>query len=192
VVYPDGERAISQLTLPPLDLTVVEDDVARFLAPDGRLCRIYVSDEDALEFQLDAKCGTRTFNAGCLAEAARKRQVQLIGCSTTTTRILRLASVTTIDALADLDLAGMTAQRIRRNPDFSEDLAVLQRRAQVRRTMLPGGKHALVQPKRERSANSRSWRSTCVKTSVRSRVEGLFDNLARLFECPLQAILPAR
>ena len=31
-----------------------------------------------------------------------------------TTRILRLASVFTIDALADLDLAGATAQRIRR------------------------------------------------------------------------------
>src|SRR5919199_4745874 len=28
--------------------------------------------------------------------------------------------------------------------------------------------------------------------AVRSRVEGLFDNLARLFECPYQAILPAR
>jgi hypothetical protein len=52
--------------------------------------------------------------------------------------------VTTIDALADLNLAGATAQRICRNPDFTEDLAVLQRRAQVRRTALPGGKHALV------------------------------------------------
>src|SRR5207248_9413544 len=45
---------------------------------------------------------------------------------------------------ADLDLAGLTAQHIRRNLDFIEDLAVLKRRAQVRRTTLPGGKHALV------------------------------------------------
>jgi hypothetical protein len=131
------------LTLPPLDLTVVEDDVVRFLAPDGHLYRIYMSDEDALEFQLDPKCDTCTNNSGCLAEAARKRQVQLIGCSTTTARILHAAGVTTIDALADLDLAGAPAQRIRRHPDFTEDLAVLQRRAQVRRTTLPGGKHAL-------------------------------------------------
>src|SRR5207248_4218069 len=71
------------LTLPSLDLKVVEDDVARFLAPDGHLYRIYTSDEDALEFQLDAKCDTCTNNSACLAEAARKRQVQLIGCSTT-------------------------------------------------------------------------------------------------------------
>ena len=28
--------------------------------------------------------------------------------------------------------------------------------------------------------------------AVRSRIEGLFDNLACLFECPYQAILPAR
>jgi hypothetical protein len=39
-----------RLTLPPLDLTAAEDDVARLLAPDGRLYRIYVSDKDALEF----------------------------------------------------------------------------------------------------------------------------------------------
>ena len=69
--------------------------------------------------------------------------MQLTG-QTTTTRILHAAGVTTIDALADLDLAGATAQRIRRNPDFTENLAVLQRKAQARRTMLPGGKHALV------------------------------------------------
>jgi hypothetical protein len=88
------------LTLPPLDLTVVEEDITRLLAPDGPLCRIYASDEDALAFQLDPKCDTCTHspNSVCLAEAARKRQVQLIGCSTTTTRILHAASVTTIDA----------------------------------------------------------------------------------------------
>jgi hypothetical protein len=51
---------------------------------------------------------------------------------------------------------------------------------------------AVKRTKRERLANSRLWRSPWVKTSVRSRVEGIFDNLARLFECPLQALLPAR
>ena len=59
------------LTLPPLDLTVVEDEIERLLAPDGRLFRIYASDEDVLEYQLDPKCDTCTRNSACLAEAAR-------------------------------------------------------------------------------------------------------------------------
>lgn len=127
------------LEINPFNLEMEEEDVRRILSIDGPLAYIISNELDVLNYQLNSKCDTCAFNINCFPESARQRRIELLGVSTTNNRALRNAGVNNIDDLADLDLNSETAQQIRRNPSFTENLQVLKIKAQTRRVNLPRG-----------------------------------------------------
>lgn len=133
-------RGHSILELDPLDLSTEEADLERLLAHDGSLHQIVGADLDELSYQLDVKCDGCVFNVHCLPESARQRRLQLVGLEPSAVRTLRAAGVHTIDDLAALDLGGPEAARAREAPGFTENLAVLRRKASAQRSTLPGGR----------------------------------------------------
>nr|WP_208761659.1 AAA domain-containing protein [Microbispora hainanensis] len=128
------------LDLPPFDLEMESADVGRLLAPDGQLARILHTQQlENLNYQLDAKCDGCVFDVHCLPESARLRRHELLGVSPATARALREAGVPNVDALAELDLGGTVAARLRSDQAFDEHLPQLVEIARARRRTLPGG-----------------------------------------------------
>lgn len=132
-------RAQDILALPPLDLDMEEADVRLLLAPGGTLQDILARDVAETSYQLDAKCDDCSLGLYCLPEAARRRQIQLLGVDPSTVRALAAAGVTELDALAVLPLDGPAAARIRADPDFGISLDTLCAKARARLSTLPEG-----------------------------------------------------
>ncbi|MBV9851825.1 MAG: AAA family ATPase [Armatimonadetes bacterium] len=126
------------LVLPPLDLTMEEADAAQLLAGGGPLEDVLARDIADIPYQLDAKCDDCALNVYCLPEAARRREIELLGVDAGAARALRAAGVADIDALADLALDSEAARRVRADAGFGESLDVLTQKAKVRRSTLPG------------------------------------------------------
>ena len=124
--------------LPPLDLTMEEADAAQLLASGGPLEAVLGQDITAIPYQLDAKCDDCALNAYCLPEAARRRDLELLGVDAGAARALRAAGVADLDVLAALPLDSEAARRVRADSSFGESLDVLVQKAKVRRSTLPG------------------------------------------------------
>jgi hypothetical protein len=127
------------LALPSLDVTQEQADLLRLLDDEGALRRIVNTPLADLEYQLNAKCDACVFNVHCLPESARLRLPHLIGVEPAVVRVLATAGVRTIDELAELDLNGPTAQRVRAQPGLTRSLASLRSLAAARRSTLPRG-----------------------------------------------------
>lgn len=125
------------LELSPIDLELERTDVERLLADGGALARIADSPINELPYELSSKCDNCVFTVYCLPEAARLRDVELTGAGPSALRALRDAGVSTIDALASLDMTSDAAGAVRANPAFNENLARLIQTARVRRGTLP-------------------------------------------------------
>ncbi len=134
---PDRNAAQSILALPPLDLAHEEADLARLLAPGGRLAAAAAQPLDAVGFQVDAKCDGCTYAPHCLAEGARQRRVELVGVDPVTARLLRSAGLDTLDRLANPPLFDPGVEALGRDPGFVESLDVLRLRARARLHTLP-------------------------------------------------------
>ncbi len=131
-------RAQDILALPPLDLDMEEADVRLLLAPGGTLDSIRAKDVTETSYQLDAKCDDCSLSLYCLPEAARRREIPLLGVDPSTVRALGAAGVHDLDALAALPLDGPAAALVRAHPDFGESLEGLVAKARSRRSTLPG------------------------------------------------------
>ncbi|MGO6664820.1 AAA domain-containing protein [Rhizobium ruizarguesonis] len=127
------------LSRPALNLDTEMADVERLLAPDGLLASVVHRDVDSLDFQLNAKCDGCLFSVHCFPESARQRRLELLGIAPTTCRILRLAGVESLDALADLVPDSVLGDAVRRAPGFDADLGQLVALASARRSTLPRG-----------------------------------------------------
>lgn len=127
------------LALEPLDLEMEEADVARLLAEGGCLSQIDNAELQELDFQLNQKCDGCVFNVHCFPESGRQRRLELLSIAPSAARALRNAGVTTLDDLAQLDLASDDARRVREDPGFSENLDQLRLKARSRVRTLPGG-----------------------------------------------------
>ena len=114
-------------------------DILRLLADDGRLVEILQTPLDEVPFQLNGKCDGCVFNVDCLTESGRQRRLELLGIEPSTAAALRDVGVTSIDALADLDVDGDEAHGLRLRPGFTENVARLRDRARARRSTLPRG-----------------------------------------------------
>ena len=138
----DGRSEHRIMDLPILDLETEKEDVVRLLGEKGELNRIVDAELDDLCYRLDPKCDSCVFSVNCLPESARKRRLELIGADTSTIRMLHASGITNIDALANLDLNGELAARVRAVPGFSDNLERLVTIAKARSSTLPGkGKH---------------------------------------------------
>ena len=131
-------RAQDILALPPLDLDMEEADVRLLLTPDGTLETIRAKDVTETSYQLDVKCDDCSLSLYCLPEAARRREIQLLGVDPSTVRALGAAGVHDLDALAALPPDGSAASAIRAHPDFGVSLEGLIAKARSRRSTLPG------------------------------------------------------
>ncbi len=131
-------RAQDILALPPLDLDMEEADVRLLLTPGGTLENIRAKDVTETSYQLDAKCDDCSLSLYCLPEAARRREIQLLGVDPSTVRALSAAGVCDLDALAALPLDGPAAASVRAHPDFGISLEGLVAKARSRRSTLPG------------------------------------------------------
>ena len=131
------------LSLPPLDLTTETADLARLLAEDGPLARIHAAELDSLPFQIAPKCHDCVTAYHCISESARQRRLELLGLEPALVAALRSAGIATIDALADLEIAGSQATLLRAEPQFSAHLPWLIQRALARRRTLSGGNRDL-------------------------------------------------
>jgi len=134
---PDRNATQSILALPPLDLTHEEADLARLLAPGGRLDAAASRPLDEIGFQIDEKCDGCTYAPHCMAEGARLRRVELIGIDPVTARLLRTAGLDTLDKLANPPLFEPKVEALARDPGFVESLDVLRLRARARLHTLP-------------------------------------------------------
>ena len=130
-------RAQDILALPPLDLEMEEADARLLLAPGGVLQDVLARDVDQTSYQLDAKCDDCSLSLYCLPEAARRRQIQLLGVDPSAIRALGAAGIRDLDALAALPLDGPAAATIRAHPDFGLSLDALAAKARSRRSTLP-------------------------------------------------------
>ncbi|MBN9523341.1 hypothetical protein J0H58_33315, partial [bacterium] len=134
---PGRNATQSILALPPLDLAHEEADLARLLAPGGRLAAAAAQPLDAIGFQIDAKCDGCTYAPHCLAEGARRRRVELVGVDPVPARLLRAAGLDTLDRLANPPLFDPGVEALGRDPGFVESLDVLRLRARARLRTLP-------------------------------------------------------
>jgi hypothetical protein len=127
------------LRLRPLeDLTQEEGDILNLLAPAGKLNEIIDTDIDELPYELNEKCNSCKFNVCCLPVSAIKHSLQLLGIDVGTVRALQTEGIFDIDQLANLDLRGEQASRIRSNHQFISNLEILKIRASARASTLPG------------------------------------------------------
>ena len=128
------------LALNPLEsLDQEREDIERLLAEDGRLMQIAQQDIQDLEYQINEKCNTCVFNVYCLPDSGIRHRLELLGIEPSVVRALKKVGILDIDQLADFDLEGTLADRIRRQPGFSENLEILRLKARVRLRTLPGG-----------------------------------------------------
>lgn len=134
---PDRNATQSILALPPLDLAHEEADLARLLAPGGRLEAAASRSLDEIGFQIDPKCDGCTYAPHCMAESARRRYVELIGIDPVTARLLRAAGLDTLDKLANPPLFEPKVEALARDPAFTDSLDVLRLRARARLQTLP-------------------------------------------------------
>ncbi|OWK37803.1 hypothetical protein [Fimbriiglobus ruber] len=135
---PDLNTTQSILALPPLGLTHEEADLARLLAPGGRLDATASRPLDEIGFQIDAKCDGCVYAPHCMTEGARLRCVELIGIDPVTIRLLRSAGLDTLDRLANPPLFDPKVEALARDPGFVESLDVLRLRARTRLHTIPG------------------------------------------------------
>ena len=133
----NSSRPQDILALPPLDLEMEEADVRLLLAPGGTLQNILGKDVADTSYQLEAKCDDCSLSLYCLPEAARQRQIHLLGVDPSTIRALAVAGVSDLDALASLPLDGLAAAAVRAHPDFNLSLDTLSAKARSRRSTLP-------------------------------------------------------
>lgn len=119
------------------DLAQLEEDITHLLAKDGRLKRIASHDVKTLGYQLNEKCGTCIFDVYCLPESGIRHSLELIGTEPAIVRELRVAGVSDIDQLSELDLESAQARDIRSRPGFSKSLEVLKVKALTRKSTLP-------------------------------------------------------
>lgn len=127
------------LNIPALELETESADARKLLADTGPLSRIVQTPLAELNYQIEQKCDDCVFSVHCLPESARLRSLHLLGLEPSTIRVLGANGVTTIDALADLNLSGEGARAIRADATFTENLELLQEKAQARRRTLPDG-----------------------------------------------------
>ena len=150
-------RAQDILALPPLDLDMEKADVRLLLAPGGVLQGILAKDVGETSYHLDAKCDDCSLGLYCLPEAARRRQIELLGVDPSAVRALGAAGVGNLDALAALPLDGPAAARIRADPDFGISLDTLCVKARARLSTLPRGTpEATAEASRKADPNSGS------------------------------------
>ena len=135
---PDRNATQSILAHPPLDLAHEEADLARLLAPGGRLDAAADRPLDEIGFQIDPKCDGCVYAPHCMAEGARRRRVELIGIDPPTARLLGTAGLDTLDRLANPPLFDPKVEALARDPGFVESLDVLRDRARARLHTLPG------------------------------------------------------
>ncbi len=135
---PDRNDTQSILALPPLDLTHEEADLARLLAPGGRLDAAAANSLADIGFQIDLKCDGCVYAPHCLAESARLRRIELIGIDPSTARLLRTAGLDTIDRLANPPIFDPKVDGLARDAGFAESLDILRVKARARRHTLPG------------------------------------------------------
>ena len=109
------------LALPPLDLTMEEADAAQLLAEGGPLASVLGQDIADIPYQLDSKCDDCALNVYCLPEAARRRDLELLGMDAGAARALRAAGVADMDALAALALDSEAARRVRADAEFRRE-----------------------------------------------------------------------
>lgn len=133
----DTNRAQDILALPPLDLDMEEADARGLLAPGGVLESIRARDVSQTAYQLDAKCDDCAFALYCLPEAARLREIPLLGIDPSAVRALGSAGICTLDALAALPPDGPAAAAIRADPDFGLSLETVTAKARARCSTLP-------------------------------------------------------
>lgn len=124
---------------PLADTAREEADIERLLSDRGRLAQIVSADLDEVPFQLNGKCDGCVFNVDCLSESGRQRRLELLGIDPSTSAALRDEGIADIDDLAELDVEGDTATRLRTRPGFTESLVRLRERARARRSTLPAG-----------------------------------------------------
>lgn len=134
---PDRNATQSILALPPLDLAHEEADLARLLAPGGRLDAAASRPLDEIGFQIDQKCDGCTYAPHCTAEGARLRRIELIGIDPVTARLLRTAGLDSLDKLANPPLFEPKVEALARDPGFVDSLDVLRLRARARLSTLP-------------------------------------------------------
>jgi hypothetical protein len=136
----ETNQAQDILALPPLDLTLETADALAMLDPKGPLQALLPREIDEIPYQLDSKCDDCAFNVYCLPEAARRRDLELLGMGAGEARALRTAGIMNIDALAALTAESESAQSAQADPAFGASLDVLVQKAKARMTTLPGGK----------------------------------------------------
>jgi hypothetical protein len=134
---PDRNATQSILALPPLDLAHEEADLLRLLAVGGRLQSAAERPLDTLGFQIDPKCDGCTYASYCMAEGARRRQIELTGIEPATAKLLRSAGLDTLDRLANPPLFDPKVDALTRDPGFTESLDILRLRARARLHTLP-------------------------------------------------------
>ena len=134
----ETERMISLGDLRPIPQTEqLAMDALHLLEEGGMLDGILKEPLEDLPFQLDGKCDDCTFNIHCFAESARQRRLELLGVAPDILRALREHGVTTIDALAELDMEDVVARCLREDTDFYADVERLILEARARRSTLP-------------------------------------------------------
>jgi hypothetical protein len=131
-------------TLPDFDQLVpvvsshqLEEDLRQLLASHGALAQSLVGPLEELPYQLDSKCDDCTFSLHCFPESARLRRLELLGLSPGAVRQLKAAGITTLDALAELDLTSPAARQLATCDELMEPLDGLVVRARARRARLP-------------------------------------------------------
>ncbi|WP_430013333.1 AAA domain-containing protein [Microcystis ichthyoblabe FBCC-A1114] len=122
-----------------LNLDTIEADINRLIASDGVLKRIIETDLTNLDYQLDQKCSDCTWSVHCLAESARERRLELLGIDSSVVKSLNKVGIQNLDDLAEIDLEGNQAIQLQQDISFTENLELLQLKANTRRRTLPDG-----------------------------------------------------
>ena len=99
------------------------------LAPGGPLETVLQRDLHTISYELDAKCDDCALNVYCLPEAARRRELTLLGVDAGAVRVMESAEVSDLDALAGLESDSESARRIQADPAFGESLQALVQKA---------------------------------------------------------------
>lgn len=135
----DTRRPQDLQALEALDLSAPIDDLLRLLGRTGPFERAFASDVTALPYALEPKCDACVFSVHCFPESARQRRLELAGMTSGTVAALKASGLDSLDAVAELDLEGTTAEALRSNEALDEEIERLSARARVRRKKLPDG-----------------------------------------------------
>lgn len=127
----------SLLEVPPLETTILEQDLSKLLAEGGLLDETSKKDISEIPYHLNQKCDDCIFAIHCFPESGRQESLELIGIDPTTSRILRSVGIESLEALAQIDPEGTVSQSILCNPSFTHNLELLKAKAQARLSTLP-------------------------------------------------------